>query len=97
MGQRANSNRGASLDDKKIRMAGRQQDRGPTKEAISDFQKPLPEKGKTGGAFGKDARANRKGGAFTRGAGGGGGAPSQPKDNNLTTGRSSRPARKQNA
>jgi hypothetical protein len=85
VGQRANSNRGASLDDKRERMAGRD-DRSPDLEAIHDFQKPLPTKGATGGAHGKDNKANRKGGSFTQGAGGGGGAPAGAKSSHLNVG-----------
>ena len=79
MGQAANSNRKSNLDQKKARAAGRQQ-RKPEREAIKDFQSPLPAKGKTGGAHGRDGKANRPdSGAFTRGAGGGGGAPAPAK------------------
>ncbi|HSU68741.1 MAG TPA: hypothetical protein VLJ39_17805, partial [Tepidisphaeraceae bacterium] len=79
VGQAANSNRKSNLDEKKERAAGRQQ-RKPEREAIKDFQSPLPAKGKTGGARGRDDRANPEGtGGYTRGAGGGGGAPAPAK------------------
>ena len=55
MGQAANSNRNASLDNKKSRAAGRTGGRQAVREAVS----PPPMKGKTGGAFGADDKANR--------------------------------------
>lgn len=85
MGQRENSNRGASLDDEKRRGAGRAE-QNPEAEAIKDFQKPVPAKGAAGGAFGAEGQANRGGGAFTQGGGGGGGAPSTAGANHLNTG-----------
>lgn len=84
MGQRANNNRNASLDDKKRRMAGREE-KSPEVKAIHDFQKPELAKGHTGGAHGE--KTNRKGGGFTRGGGGGGGAPAPAKASHLTVGR----------
>ena len=47
MGQAANSNRNASLDDKKTRAAGRSTERGEIRKAVAP-----PTKGQTGGAFG---------------------------------------------
>ena len=47
MGQAGNSNRKASLDDRKERAAGRRGEREMIKEAV----KPRDMKGKTGGAF----------------------------------------------
>ena len=95
MGQRANSNRNAQLDAEKERGAGRRKTRSPEREAIKDAMDPVPMKGKTGGARGKDNRAERRGiGSASQGAGGGGGAQSRAKANSLTTGRSTRPARK---
>ena len=88
MGQAANSNRNAALDDKKTRAAGRNSNR----EAVRDAVGAPPMKGKTGGAFGADGKANRSSSGFTQGAGGGGGAQSQAKD--ADAGRSTRPARK---
>jgi len=89
MGQKNDSHRNAALDDKKARAAGR------------DGQRPdqvdRPAKGKASGAFGANHKANRKGGVQTQGAGGGGGGPTGVKDNHLTTGRSTRPARKRKA
>ena len=91
MGQAANSNRNASLDDQKARAAGR----NSTRKAIREAVDPPPAKGKTGGAFGAEGRANRASGGFTQGAGGGGGAKSQAKDEvRAEAGRSTRPARK---
>jgi hypothetical protein len=85
MGQQADSNRKASLDDKKERAAGREE-RSPQREAIKDFQQPLPAKGQTGGAHGREDEANPPGGGFTQGAGGGGGAPAPAEANHLTVG-----------
>lgn len=50
MGQRANSGRNASLDDKKARMAGRIGDRTGVGR---DFDAPQPGAGRTKGAFGR--------------------------------------------
>lgn len=55
MGQAANSNRRASLDDQKERAAGRRNER----EMIKDAVKPRDEKAVKGGAFGRDDKANR--------------------------------------
>ena len=54
MGQAANSNRNASLDDKKIRAAGRATERGEIRKAVN-----TPMKGQTGGAFGSGGKAKR--------------------------------------
>ena len=94
MGQRENSNRQASLDDEKARGQGRMEDRSPEREAIKDAMDPVPMKGATGGAFGKDGHANDTRGSSTQGGGGGGGAQSPAKDNDLTTGAKHTPARK---
>jgi len=92
MGQRENSNRQASLDAEKERGAGRMNTDSPEREAIRDAKDPVPMKGQTGGAFGKDDHAERKGiGSASQGAGGGGGAQSEPNANHLNTGRSTRP------
>ena len=85
MGQAANSNRKSNLDEKKERAAGREE-RSPAREAIKDFQKPLPAKGQTGGAFGLEGEANPPAGGDTQGAGGGGGAPSPAGANHLNVG-----------
>ena len=91
MGQAANSNRKASLDDKKVRAAGRNENHKQIRDAVD----PKPTKGKTGGAFGADNNANRTPTGFTRGGGGGGGAQSQAKDEvRNEAGRSTKPARK---
>jgi hypothetical protein len=86
MGQRANSGRQASLDNKKGRAAGRQQNT-PSRKAIADRQEATP----VPGAHGKEGKANRRGvGSFvsgnTSGAKGGRVDP--------TIGRGTRPARK---
>jgi hypothetical protein len=57
MGQSANNNRNANLDDKKKRAAGRSQ-HDPAREAIKDNQSPLPAKGKTAGATGSPEHAH---------------------------------------
>ena len=94
MGQAGNSNRKASLDDRKERAAGRSGEREMIKEAV----KPRDMKGKTGGAFGADGKANRGGGVATQGAGGGGGGPAPARDAvTREAARSSRPARKRKA
>ena len=53
MGHSANSSRNASLDDKKLRAAGRDKDRDPVQEAILDAQSPQSKR-QTGGAFGRE-------------------------------------------
>ena len=101
MGQRADSNRNAALDDQKSRAAGRRGRTGQNKPGqgqIRDAVAAHPAKGQTGGAFGADGRPNRAPSGFTQGAGGGGGAQSQAKDEvRAEAGRSSRPARKRKA
>ena len=88
MGQRANSGRNASLDDKKKRAAGRSQN-DEARAAITDRQATPP----AAGAFGREGKANRRGsrgGSMVTGdrSGSGGGAASE------NIGRSTRPARK---
>lgn len=80
MGQANNNHRNASLDSHKRRAAGREGQHSPEVEAIKDAQAPLPAKGHTGGAFGKQGQAQRRPHAHTQGGGGGGGAQSIPKD-----------------
>ena len=96
MSQSRNSGRNATLDQRKARAAGRQKQKSPEREAIRDWQRPVTMKGKTGGAGGRDGVANKPEGrsGFTRGGGGGGGASSPAKANNLTVGRSRKPAKK---
>jgi hypothetical protein len=99
MAQQAdNAGRNASLDEKKGRSAGRQARTGqaaPGREQIRDAAVPLPMKGKTGGASGREGHPNRRGGGVvSQGAGGGGGGPTPAADSYLSTGRSKRPARK---
>jgi hypothetical protein len=60
MGVGANSDKNKALNDRKERAAGRQEDRSPEREEIADAQTPVPAKGKTGGAFGRDGKANAK-------------------------------------
>jgi hypothetical protein len=93
MGQASNSGRGASLDDKKRRAAGRQQN-DPERAAIAEAHSPRPAKGTAGGAFGSEGQANRRGGVGTRSGGGGGGEPSPAKAAHLKVGRRKTPARK---
>jgi hypothetical protein len=80
MGQRANSNRNASLDDQKRRNAGRSGG-GKSPNPLRDDRAEQPAKGKTAGAFGKGGKANRTAGGLEGGGGGGGGGfNSMPKD-----------------
>jgi hypothetical protein len=99
MGQAANSNRQAKLDEKKTRAAGRQA--RDVRMEIRDAKAEQHAKGKTAGAFGKAGTANRPTGGYTRGGGGGGGAGSRPRAAAVAgkdkVGRSSRPARKRGA
>ena len=80
MGQARNSGRNASLDQKKVRAAGRQQEarapKGDLPLAASRSQKT------TGGASGRGGRVRSrvKASALTKGGGGGGAAHSLPKD-----------------
>jgi len=91
MGQAANSNRNASLDDRKARAAGRNDDR----KAVRDAAAAPPMKGQTGGAFGAGGKANRGASGLTQGAGGRGGASLAARDEaRAEAGRSTRPARK---
>jgi hypothetical protein len=78
MGVGANRSGNKSLNDRRERAAGRQEDRGPAQEAIQDAGGVEPGKGKgqAGGAFGKAGQANRKSGnTLGEGGGGGGGSP----------------------
>ena len=78
MGVGANSSGNKSLNDRRERAAGRQEDRGPAQEAIQDAGGVEPGKGKgqAGGAFGKEGQANREAGnTLGEGGGGGGGSP----------------------
>ena len=79
MGVGANSSGNKSLNDRKERAAGRQEDRGPAQEAIGDANGVEPGKGKgqAGGASGREGQANRHpGNVIGEGGGGGGGTPS---------------------
>jgi hypothetical protein len=87
MGQRANSGRQASLDDKKERMAGRVE-QNPQLNAALDPDNSVDAKGKTPGAFGKDDHAHRNQATEGSGSGGGGGMNSQAHDSPLNTGAS---------
>ena len=82
MGQQADSNRNAALDDQKSRAAGRRGRTGqnkPGQAQIRDAAAPHPAKGQTGGAYGKEGKAERRTHSHTGGGGGGGGAQSQAK------------------
>jgi hypothetical protein len=94
MGQAGNSNRRATLDDRKQRAAGRNNERETVKQAVM----PRDMKGKTGGAFGAEGKANRRGNAAApRGGGGAGGRAAPARDEvNREAGRFTRPARKRN-
>ncbi len=100
MGQSADSGRNASLDEQKERAAGRRGRTGQHEEAKEQIKDTAaepaaqPAEGATGGAFGRDNHANRKGGVGTRGGGGGGGENSSAKANHLNVGTSKRTARK---
>jgi len=59
MGQRANSGRNATLDDKKQRAAGRMKQDSPESRRIRDSGSEDFARGKTSGAFGKQGMANR--------------------------------------
>jgi hypothetical protein len=85
MGQRANSGRHASLDDKKERAAGRKQN-DPATKAITERDEVAP----VAGAFGRQGQANRRGGvaSFVAGDTSGG------KGGRISVGTSKRPARK---
>ena len=79
MGQSANSGRGADLDDKKLRAAGRVE-QNPQLNPALDPNDDIPAKGETGGAFGKDGHAHRnQTGQPASGAGGGGEANMETK------------------
>ena len=101
MGQAANNGgRQAKLDEKKTRAAARQGN--AIRGEVRDAKDEQFAKGKSGGAFGKEGVANRRGRTGnTQGAGGGGGSMSRPKDAavaaQVKTGRSTRPARKRGA
>src|SRR5687767_9200021 len=97
MGQANNSGRRATLDDKKERAAGRRNTNSPEQEAIKDAFTENPARGKTAGAFGKDDRANPRGGSTAVISSGGGGATMPSKRAPVNVPRSSRPARKRGA
>jgi hypothetical protein len=59
MGQQRNSGRNASLDDKKLRAAGRQETPGRHQFNRDDFDSRQPGEGQTKGAFGS-ANASKK-------------------------------------
>jgi hypothetical protein len=94
MGQSRNSGRQAQLDEKKRRAAGRNQTQGPDREAIRDAYSELPARGRTAGAFGKEGRANPRGGQTAVVSGGGGGATLPSQRTPVDVPRSRRPARK---
>jgi hypothetical protein len=85
MGQRANSGRHASLDDKKERARGRKQN-DPATKAIAERDEAPP----VSGAFGRQGRANRRGGVASFATGDTSGGKGGP----ISVGKSTRPARK---
>lgn len=93
MGQAANSNRQASLDEKKRRAAGRTTE-SKVLNPLRDDATEAPAKGRTGGAFGKRERANPNGGNLAAGNGGGGGYNTRDNASPQNVGTSTRPARK---
>jgi hypothetical protein len=52
MGQASNSGRNASLDNKKLRAAGRPHRNDPSQTAVDEGLSSEPDRGTTGGAFG---------------------------------------------
>lgn len=82
MGQGSNSNRNASLDNKKRRAAGRMDSPGAMENDRRDFDSPQPGRGQTLGAFGKEGHPrhpSRRSSNLSKGGGGGGG-PATPRD-----------------
>ena len=94
MPQSRNSGRQAELDEKKRRAAGRQNSNSPERRAIRDARGELPARGKTAGAFGKQNRANPRGGSNALTSSGGGGATGPSARAPVSVSRSARPARK---
>jgi hypothetical protein len=82
MGQARNSGRNASLDQKKVRAAGRRQNNPNYPKGDLPISAMKGEKDGTGGAFGRKGHVRRgtKSSAQTKGGGGGGAAFSIPKD-----------------
>jgi hypothetical protein len=95
MGQQANNGRRrATLDQKKIRAAGRQQN-SPERDAILDSVGLTHGKNQpVSGAHGKGGRANRRGGVGTQGAGGGGEEPADAKAAPINVSASTKRARR---
>jgi len=86
MGQQANSQRNASLNDKKQRAAGRTRRTGqaaPGQDQIDDRVSPKFAKGRTGGAFSTAQPAHERSASTIKGSGRG--------SSNETVGRSRRP------
>ena len=101
MGQQANSGgRNAQLDEKKSRAAGRRGRTGqaapPGADAVRASSGTTPAKARRPAPFGRGGRSNAKGNVASEGAGGGGGGgePTPAAASHLTTGASTRPARK---
>ena len=61
MGQRNNSKRNATLDEHKLRAAGRQQNR-PEVEEIRNWRGPKTDPTATGGAHGRGGKSSRAAG-----------------------------------
>jgi hypothetical protein len=93
MGQRANSNRNANLDEKKRRAAGRSTESKALNPLRDDRLEP-PAKGRTGGASGRSGKANPRGGNLAAGNGGGGGYNTRNNSAPINVGRSTKRARK---
>jgi hypothetical protein len=91
MGAGANNSGNKALNEKAERAAGRQDDRGPTREAILDAAGVDPGR-PVDGAFGKDGHANRHPGNVVGEGGGGGGAT--PTSDIMDVNPSHKPARK---
>jgi hypothetical protein len=97
MPQSRNSGRRAELDEKKRRAAGRQNTNSPERRAIRDAHGELHARGKTAGAFGKQNRANPRGGSNALTTSGGGGATMPSDRAPISVSRTSRAARKRSA
>ena len=75
MGQASNSNRRASLDQKKERAAGRTGTRGYHEGNRDDFDEPTVGRGQVKGAFGKGPEGITGSPPGVQSNGGGGGGP----------------------
>lgn len=99
MGQASNSGRNASLDDRKQRAAGRQEQNNPQQQEIDDTVAPNYARGKTGGAFGEEetpSTGRGRGSIMTGGAGDGGASTTVSTQTPAETPRSDQPTRRTN-